>query len=295
MQKIVVSSDDKNRRIDKYLSFIYQIPYSNVMKQFRNKNIKVNGVRIKDHRYLIQEGDEIISFFYVEKKPLKKIVLSKRKDFSIIYKDDNVVIVDKNPGVIISGEQNSLLAQVRNFFKEKDNLDNFYPINVHQIDKATRGIVVFAFNYKTLVSLQKKWLDNQAIIKKYLAKLKGQVIKKQKIINYIAHDETQNKEIITKDFKNAKKAISIFTPLYYDKQNDLTICEIEILTGRKHQIRVQANNMGHNIIGDYKYGGEKNKTLQLIAYKIFFNNFDDHLTYLNKKKFFIKNINWKLK
>ena len=292
MQTIIVTSDDANRRIDKYLSSTYKIPYSNVMKQFRKKNVKVNGLRIKDHKYLIKTGDEIITFFYLEKIPTLLQSPSLKKGFKLIHEDENLLIVDKDRGVVISGSNDSLLAQIRYFYSSPNLKQHLYPINVHQIDKATRGLVVFARNYKTLISLQKNWLNEKMIYKKYLAKLSGEIKAKKELINYLLHDELNQKQIVVKTNKKAKKAHSILTPLFYDSKQNVTVCEIMILTGRKHQIRVQTAHINHPVVGDFKYGVKGKKKLFLIAYEIGFNNFKDHLKYLNSTKFLIKDINW---
>ena len=295
MQTIIVTSDDANRRIDKYLSSTYKIPYSNVMKQFRKKNIKVNGIRTKEHKYLIKEGDEIITFFYLEKitPSLESSLIKKR--FKLIYEDKNLLIVDKDWGVVISGSDDSLLTQVRHFYPSLNPNHHLYPINVHQIDKATRGLVVFARNYKTLISMQKNWHNREMICKKYLAKLSGEIKEEKELINYLIHDEINQKQIVVKASKKAKKSHSILKPLFYNWKQNLTVCEIEIITGRKHQIRVQTSHINHPVVGDFKYGKNKNKKLLLIAYEIGFNNFNDHLKYLNSTKFLVKNINWKNK
>lgn len=191
----------------------------------------------------------------------------------IFFEDENCLVINKSSGVAVhKGTGNSYgLAEVYKYLYKNENI-NF----ANRIDKETKGLLLGAKNLKFLRYLTEK-IRNNELEKKYIAVVSGVIEKDRFIIeNFL---ETKENKVIVSNEKQGKSAKAVFKKIKTVK-NKYTVLEVELITGRKHQIRVQLANLGFPILGDKKYGDRNAKgELMLLAYYLKFDNYKFQLDY----------------
>ena len=240
VKKIVVDEDSSKRRLDNYLlTLLFDLPKSKVYSMVRKGEVRINSGRVKPSTK-INVGDEIRlpPYINIPKKDEVRIPDNLKKTISqtIIYEDKNYIIINKPTGIAVHGGTDNkfgLITIMRNMFSEKIDL-------CHRIDKETSGCLVFSLNKKSTKHFN-YLLQSRKVTKKYKAILKGTISKDIFINNYIG-DEPQ-------------LAISKFNIINSSK--NASYVDIEITTGRTHQIRIHSNEIGHPVINDSKYGDWK--------------------------------------
>lgn len=189
---------------------------------------------------------------------------------NIIYEDNHLLVVEKPINIPVqedSSNDKDLLTILKEYIKEKYNKPgNVYLGLVHRLDRPVGGIMVFAKTSKAASRLTESMKKNE-FHKKYLAIVRGTLKEKhQKLINYIKEDNKNNSIITTKE--EGKYAELEYNVL--KTKNNLTLVDINLMTGRHHQIRVQFKNIGHPLYGDQRYGIQDKKQIALYAYKLEF-------------------------
>ena len=201
------------------------------------------------------------------------------KDIEIVYKDRDVLVVNKPAGIPVETKnirQKDLESELKKLLAD-EGIDNPYLAVINRIDQPVNGLVLFALNKEAAAKLSKDLTDRQ-IEKYYKAVVFGEFDKKEGVLeNYLYKDAKLNKSLVVDKsnphFKDAKKAV-----LEYREVSPGNL-SIKLITGRHHQIRVQLANAGHPILGDTKYGNEQSKeetkiknidTIQLTSYKLKF-------------------------
>lgn len=190
---------------------------------------------------------------------------------SIIFEDKDILVVDKERGILSVATKNerekTAYNILKNYLKEKDPKDKIFV--VHRLDRDTSGVMIFAKSEKAQDILQTTWNDSVKE-RTYVALVEGNVKKdRDTIISYLA----ENKAMVTYSTTNeeeGKKAISHYKVLKRNK--NFSLLEVNIETGRKNQIRVHMQDLGHSVVGDKKYGSTKNpiRRLGLHAHTIVF-------------------------
>ena len=180
-----------------------------------------------------------------------------KSKINIIYQDKYIIVVDKKPNLLAVSnskeKENTLFYQVSEYEKTKHKSNKIFI--VHRLDKDTSGVIVFAKSVKVKNILQNNW-DKLVLNREYIAVVCGVVDKKEDTIkSYLK--ENKNMIVYSSNKKdNGKLAITHYEKI---KSNDkYSLLKINILTGRKNQIRVHMNSIGHPIIGDKKYGNKDN-------------------------------------
>ncbi len=175
----------------------------------------------------------------------------------ILYEDNHLIIVNKDCSELVQGDKTgdiSLIDKLKLYIKEKYNKPgNVFLGLVHRLDRPTSGLVIFARTGKALTRMNKLFKDKE-IVKKYWA-ITDQLPPQQNdtLTHYLKKNSKQNKSYVTnKNDKNAKKAVLNYKLLKSSAKYHLL--EIELLTGRHHQIRAQLASIGCKIKGDMKYG-----------------------------------------
>lgn len=196
------------------------------------------------------------------------------QELKVIYEDNHIIVVEKMVNIPVQGDKTndiSMLDIIKKYIKEKYNKKgNVYLGLVHRLDRPVGGIMVFAKTSKAASRLSEN-IRTKEFKKTYLAVINGVLSKKEdELIDYLYKDEALNKsKVVSKDKKDAKLSKLKYKVL--KEKNNLSLVEIELDTGRHHQIRVQFANMGHSLYGDQKYGiGPHNKQIALWAYKLEF-------------------------
>jgi len=185
---------------------------------------------------------------------------------NVLYEDNQIVVVLKPhnvPSAPDASEDVDMLSLVKAYVKEKYNKEGEAFIGlVHRLDRPTGGIMVFARNSKSAKRLSEQFKTHD-VEKVYYAITNGIVkVKTQTLVNYVKKNEKENiVKIVPMGEKDAKKAELVYN--FLDSQDDESLLEVKILTGRSHQIRLQLANIGHPIVGDVKYGKQKGRTQNL--------------------------------
>ena len=308
MQELHVTANEAGQRLDKLLAkFLNQAPKSFLYKMMRKKNIVLNGKKCTGNEKL-KQGDSIKLFFSdetIEKFSAGTYVTPKKEKINmlpIIYEDEQVLLMNKPVGVLSQKAKDSDVSAVDiliNYLIEtnqlsKEQFRTFHPSICNRLDRNTSGILVAG---KTLPALQEmnRFFKERTIAKYYRCLVKGRVIKNEDYIKgYLVKDQKTNKVSITK--KKTEEGVPIETEYCVIQSNDeVSLLEVHLITGKTHQIRAHLASIGHPIIGDYKYGDKQInemyrqeyglKSQLLHAYRLEMPSSDGSLAYLNDKKF----------
>ena len=241
----------------------------NIKQILSNKDVKVNNIRQKED-IVVQKGDKI-TIYYIEKE--------QKEWYSLVYSDDNVLIVNKRAGIeIVSENERDLLSILKLEFGEV--------YAVHRLDRNTEGLTIFAKNKTIESELLNAFKTRKSIDKRYALFVHGRVdISKIKRTVYLKKVENLSKvwisEVKTSGFEPISTEFSVIQYLV-----DKTLLEAKLITGKTHQIRAHIAYYGYPIVGDNKYGKDDFKQMHLTANYLAF-NFDkkSKLNYLNKLNF----------
>ena len=180
--------------------------------------------------------------------------MKKKDKLKILYEDKSIIIISKPSNLLTIGtnkeHNNTLYRKVSDYVKKQHKSNKIFI--VHRLDKDTSGIIAFEKTEPVKRILQRNWDKTK---RKYVALVEGKVAKGDTIKNYLAETKTL-KTYITNDKKIGKLAITKYKPIKDNKE--YTLLDIEILTGRKNQIRVHMESINHPIVGDKKYNSKKN-------------------------------------
>ncbi len=271
-----ISKENEGMRIDKYLAEKYgDFSRSYIQKLIDEKNVTVNKNTIK-RSYKLISNDEIK---LIIPEPEEAKIEAVEMKFDIIYEDKDLIVINKAPGRVIHPSKGHFGDTVVNgLLNYTENLSGIKGVKrpgiVHRLDKDTSGVLLIAKNDKTHRFLAKEFKKRNTK-KIYRALLCGQLpYNKGKIDAPIGRDKFNRKRMAVKK-DNSKKAITIFKVL--ERYDDYTYVEIELKTGRTHQIRVHFSYLGNPVLGDEKYGGDSSgyitvKRQLLHAYKLGFNH-----------------------
>ena len=256
---IKVNEENVGKRIDSFIPMVQEdISRSMVQKIIEKKNIKVNGKETK-HSYKLKLNDEIEIFV-----PEAKEINLKAQDIplNVIYEDNDIIVINKPKGMVVhpanGNPDGTLVNAVMN--KCKDSLSGIggeiRPGIVHRLDKDTSGAIIVAKNDKAHIALSEQ-LKNHEVKKTYLALVRGIIKENEATINMpIARSKKDRKKMDVD--KDGKEAITHFKVLGRYK-NKYTLLQINLETGRTHQIRVHLSHIGYPIIGDEVYSNGKNE------------------------------------
>lgn len=305
MKEIRIKDGDSNQRIDKFIKkYLNEAPLSFIYKTFRKKDVKVNDHWV-EQSYILKKGDVIK--IYVSDEKLKEFNTPKKIEdikvsLDVIYEDENILIVNKDKGLLthgdISEKRITLANQVLKYLYSKNEFDpktaNYIPSPVHRLDRNTSGLVIFAKKLtisQVLLDLLKEKID---IEKYYLTLVYGEAKESDEIDAPLIKNEELG--LVKVDFKNkfAKNALTRYRLI--DTRNNYSLLEVNLITGRTHQIRVHLAYRSLSLLGDAKYGNfNANKEFEklykytgqfLHAYKIKFLEIkNENLKYLSNKTF----------
>jgi 23S rRNA pseudouridine1911/1915/1917 synthase len=193
------------------------------------------------------------------------------KDLNILYEDNHIIVVVKPFNVLSQGDDTNdkdMLTIIKEYLKEKYNKPgNVYLGLVHRLDRPVGGVMVFAKTSKAASRLS-ELVRIGALHKNYLAIVHGKTLDKELLVDKISKDEKTNNSYI--DLENGKESKLIYKTLYYDKDKDLSLVDVDLMTGRHHQIRLQMSNRGFPLYGDQRYGLGEKAQIALFAYKLKF-------------------------
>jgi 23S rRNA pseudouridine955/2504/2580 synthase len=276
MREIIIPANQNNERIDNALKALFgNMPVNSLYKAFRKKDVKVNGARVRQD-YIVKTGDRVE--IYLTDEVLyglgDRIGERIQKAFSIVYEDSNIIIVDKQQGIAVhpgSGESADTLIELvktyleNNFGDKLVNNTEFSPSLCHRLDRNTGGLVIIAKNHQSLKFILNK-MHNNEIKKYYTCIVTGRPSKESAELSaYLAKNSGQSRVYISDEpSSDALKIITRYTVISSgtvtgksnESKTDASKLEVELVTGRMHQIRAHLAYIGHPIIGDNKYGSK---------------------------------------
>ena len=258
MREFIVKKEEENTRIDSYLSRKNEdISRVAIQRLIEEEKILVNGKKVKPS-YKIEEKDIIT----LDEQPPKEISLKAQEiPIEIIYEDKDIIVVNKPKGMVVhpanGNPDGTLVNCLMAICKESRSGigGEIRPGIVHRLDKDTSGIIIVAKNDKAHINMSEQ-IKNHEVQKTYLALVKGIVKENEATINMPIGRSTKDRKKMAVT-KNGKEAITHFKVL--KRYNNYTLLQVQIETGRTHQIRVHLSEIGYPIVGDTTYSNGKNK------------------------------------
>ncbi len=277
VKKLKINIDNEGRRIDNFLLSIYKnIPKTKIYKIIRKGEVRVNSSRIKAHYKLVVDDIVRIPPNLHSDKIIEKKIRDKDVDFyldEILYDDNNYLVINKKRGISVHGGTKNYIGIIdiarKKYGKEIDLC--------HRLDKDTTGCLVLAKNKKSVKHFNES-LKNYSINKHYSAILKGNLMNDINVDMPIYKNDSNKLKSSTSKFKIVKEL------------NNCTLVDVQIFTGRTHQIRIHASSIGHPVLFDNKYGDKdfnklfitKNqKVIMLHSRSIIFKDMNSKLIKIN--------------
>jgi 23S rRNA pseudouridine955/2504/2580 synthase len=264
MKTIHITEQNANQRADKFVrKWLNDAPLSFIYKLFRKKDVKVNGKWIPID-YILKHNDVVTA--YVNEEQLvdfvaHKVYQKRPLPYPIVYEDDHVLILIKPKGVLVQGEDNkrqkTLTDQVIEYLYLQGSFNpeqpGFTPASAHRLDRNTSGLIVYGKSISGLQALQRVFKDKKQLKKSYYALAVGRVEQTEGIIDLPLFKDDANKMVyIARNKEEGLEAITHYKVIDY--YQNFTLLDVQIISGRTHQIRVHLKTIGHPVAGDAKYG-----------------------------------------
>lgn len=279
MRELQIGKNDAGQRLDKFLSkAVKGLPFSMMYKAIRTKKIKVNRARAKENQ-ILAAGDTVQlflrdEFFDAPRASLHTLADIKPK-LSIVYEDENILLLNKRPGVLVhedtDGGENTLILHVKAYLYQKGEYDpdaeqSFAPALCNRIDRNTGGIVIAAKNAGALREMNERIKQNE-IAKFYLCAVHGKMPKKSDTLTgFLRKDSATNTvKVSERPMVGGKNIITKYR--VERERGDASLLEVELVTGRTHQIRAHMAFIGHPLLGDGKYGVNRNEKARGYKYQ----------------------------
>ena len=301
MRTIIVNKNDGGQRLDKFLTkCIKGLPAALMYKYIRKKRIKLNGKRAEGSD-ILKEGDVVSLYIPDEFSAAGKsgaAPLPARPKLCIIFEDENIIVISKKPGQLVhdgdEGETGgTLVSHMLGYLYQKGEYDpkkenSFTPALCNRIDRNTGGIVIAAKNAEALRAVNEA-IKNGFTDKRYLCAVHGRPEGKGETVieaHLFKNTKTKTVRITDEAVRGSKPIRTGYKVIDYNKKLDLSLLEVKLYTGRTHQIRAHMAHIGYPLLGEGKYGvNREDRRLSyshqaLYSYKLTFMAEDGRLSYL---------------
>lgn len=297
--RIEIGSNEAGQRLDKFIrKWLKDVPLSAIYKGIRKGDIKVNGKKAKEKLFL-SEGDIVETKEIISEYKKDKFQRIENNHLKITYEDENMLIVEKWPGVLVHSDSQSgeptLTDYVLSYLFDKGDYTpekevTFTPASCNRLDRNTSGIVIFGKNFESL-KLLNEMIRERKIKKYYVALVKDRIADK----NYEAYISKNEDENISKIFNERRPDTKRIAMEVKTLQScgTFSFIEMDLITGRSHQLRAHLAFLGNPIVGDAKYGEKKLNSFFvnkyglnyqfLYAYKLTFKDCPEKLSYMENK------------
>lgn len=270
-----VTPSEGGKRLHRYLrSLMPNIPLGQIYKMIDNGKVKVNGKR-KNQNYELVAGDEII--LYVEDAAYQEASIGQKKtkyvgvnaNIDVVYEDAELLVVSKPVGMLTHPDQadqkDTLVNRVHAYLYRKGELDSplFMPATANRLDRNTSGLILVGKTAGMLHQLN-QWIQKHELQKYYMTIVEGKLSGEGTLSGDLIRDEKNNRTHVVNSPADAqrhggadlaKTATTKYRVLHTGSAYSLV--EVELISGRTHQIRSHFQDIGHSLIGDIKYGGHK--------------------------------------
>jgi 23S rRNA pseudouridine1911/1915/1917 synthase len=263
VERWVVTPQEERKRVDQYLAAQFpERSRSQIQTWIRRGSVRVNGAEVKTG-YLLKRNDEI-ALAVPEPEPLK--LEPEDIPLNILYEDSDLAVVDKPAGIAChsgAGVRSGTLVNALLFrLKSLSGSDPSRPGIVHRLDKMTSGLLVVAKNDRSHRALAEQFKHRQ-VTKEYLALVYGKPVPARRTIDLPIGRDPKNRKKFSVRAHKTRNAVS-----HYEVSRECgpcTLLRVRIETGRTHQIRVHLAHIGHPVVGDILYGGNRSRNLPAAA------------------------------
>lgn len=308
MREFSIGKNDAGQRLDRFLSKnMPLLPGPLLQKYIRIKRIKCNGSRCqRDQRLVV--GDVLQVYvndeFFEQPREDNLFLTLFQPHLDILYEDENILLADKRPGLVVHADEtekvNTLINHIQAYLYQKREWNPkwenaFAPALCNRIDRNTGGIVIAAKTAAALRVMNQKIRDRE-LQKLYLCVIHGEICPREgELRGYILKDESKAQvRVFDRPVPGGKTAVTVYRTL--DARDGLSLVECDLITGRTHQIRAQFAAAGHPLLGDGKYGRERDgrKFQALYSYKLRFDFTTDAgcLAHLNGREWTVGHVDF---